>query len=157
MQTPQQYRRALLALDDVQLEQFVRAWVSKKIGYFSVELLSGPGDRGRDVVGFVTSKLHEAEWHNYQCKQYGGTLPTTEALADIGKIFYYAQQKSFTAPALQYFVAPRGLNRNLQHLFLNPTEFRLRFLSGWDKYCRNSITESFDVPLTPELRAFIET
>ncbi|MDX2277289.1 MAG: ABC-three component system protein [Hyphomonadaceae bacterium] len=150
------FSRDILAMDDTQLEKFVRAWVNKKQGYHQVTSFTGPGDKGRDVVGFLTPALHEGPWHNYQCKQYGRTLPTEVGIGEIGKVLYYASLGDFTAPQRFFFVAPRQLNRNLKELINKPAEFRSFVLSEWDKYCRTTIIENGDVALTPELKAFIQ-
>src|SRR5690349_3682298 len=71
MSVPIPLHRQILALTDEQLEQFVREWISHKKEYVEVERLTGPGDMGRDVVGYLTKKRSEGPWHNYQCKQYG--------------------------------------------------------------------------------------
>jgi hypothetical protein len=151
------YDREVLSLTATELEKFVRDWaMQKKNEYFKVETFSGAGDRGRDVVGFVDETLHEGDWDNFQCKQYGKTLPTATAFHEIGKILYYANQGEFTAPRAFKFVAPKGVNRNLQRLLFKPIEFKLAFIAGWDEYCKNSIIDGVSIVLTPELRTFIE-
>ena len=151
------YDRQLLALTATELEKFVRDWaLQKKAEYFKVETFSGSGDRGRDVVGFVSETLHEGEWDNFQCKQYGKTLPTATAFHEIGKILYYTSQGEFTAPRAFKFVAPKGVNRNLQRLLFKPVEFKQAFIAGWKEYCEDTIIEGSNVPLTPDLLAFIE-
>ena len=68
--------RLIYTLTDTELERFVREWVEHKKGdYVEVERFTGAGDMGRDVVGYLSSKRHEGEWHNYQCKQYGKAVP----------------------------------------------------------------------------------
>src|SRR4051794_36908553 len=62
--------RHLLALSDAELEKFVREWTTHKSEYVEVERFTGPGDMGRDVVGYLSKKRHEGPWHNFQCKQY---------------------------------------------------------------------------------------
>ena len=57
------YDRRLLALDDTELEEFVRQWVSRK-QYYEVERFTGTADMGRDVVGFLSKDRHEGAWHN---------------------------------------------------------------------------------------------
>lgn len=151
------YDRQLLALTATDLEKFVRDWaLQKNTEYFKVETFSGAGDRGRDVVGFVDQTLHEGDWDNFQCKQYGKTLPTASAFHEIGKILYYASQGEFTVPRAFKFVAPKGVNRNLQRLLFKPTEFKLTFIEGWGKYCENTIIDGSSVLLTPQLQTFIE-
>src|SRR5690242_11824353 len=141
------YSREILALDDAQLEEFVRQWVFKQSQYHQVERFSGSGDLGRDVVGFLTKDRHEGPWHNYQCKQYGKTLPTETAIAEVGKVLYYSWRGEFTAPTGFFFVAPRGLNRNLKKLVFNPSQFKRTILGDWDKYCASSIIENVEVSL----------
>jgi hypothetical protein len=59
--------RLILALTDDQLEAFVREWVGYKKAYVEVQRFTGPGDMGRDVVGYLTNHRHDGPWHNYQC------------------------------------------------------------------------------------------
>lgn len=145
------YDRDILALDDTQLEKFARQWVSKKKGYYKITNFAGAGDRGRDVVGFLSSALHEGEWHNYQCKQLGKPLGTDEALSEIGKIFYYSKVGDFTLPTKMYFVAPRNLNRNLKTMVFNPSAFRKFFLENWEKYCAKTIVTGKEIGLDTKL------
>ncbi len=150
------YRRHVIALDDDELEEFVRQWVSNKNYYIEVQRFTGTGDLGRDVVGFMTKARHEDAWDNYQCKQYGKTLPTDKAMHELGKILYYAFSKEFTRPSRYFFVAPRGINRNLRKLIFNPTLLKSELIAGWDKFCAKSIIENAYVPITVELQDFIE-
>jgi hypothetical protein len=156
MPATHRYDRDILALNDTELEQFVRAWVEKKAGYHQVTSFTGPGDKGRDVVGFVTPQLHEGAWHNYQCKQYGKSLPTRVGLSEIGKVLYYAYKGDYTPPEKFLFVVPRGLNRNLKGLVNKPSSFKAALLDGWDECCGKSIIENAEILLTPALRSFIE-
>lgn len=153
------YDRDILALNDTQLEQFVLDWVTEKTNkiYFLAARFSGSGDLGRDIVGFLSEAKHEGAWHNYQCKQYGKTIGTGQALTEIGKILYYAYLKNFTAPAAYYFVAPRGLNRNLETLLFNPTQFREKLIAEWDKYCAKEIIDGQIIQLDESLKSFIES
>lgn len=151
------YSRRILELDDTELEKFVLAWVAKKTSqYFRTDKFSGAGDMGRDVVGFVTKELHDGPWDNYQCKQLGINLGTGEATVELGKILYYSFKKKFSVPRAQLFVAPRGVNRNLQALFNSPSAFRQHMINTWALYCQDGITESESILLTPELEAHIK-
>jgi hypothetical protein len=150
------YDRLILSLDDKDLENFVRAWAESKQGYFRVKVFAGVGDRGRDVVGHLTEKLDEGEWHNYQCKQYGKTLPTANGIAELGKVLYYSFLKEFTAPTKFYFVAPRGLNRNLRTLVNNPAAFKATLIKEWAICCGGKIIENQMIAMTEDLRKFID-
>jgi len=149
------YDRQLLALDDTQLERFVREWVDHKTNYHEIARFSGAGDLGRDVVGFLSPKRHEGAWHNYQCKQYGGALPTATGILEVGKILYHAYQGEFSAPTEYFFVAPRGMNRNLEKLIYNPNLFKKTLLEDWDKFCGASIVTGAKITLDADLKAFI--
>jgi hypothetical protein len=156
MGTNYSYRRHILALDDDQLEEFVRQWALKKPEYVEVERFTGPGDLGRDVVGFLTVERHEAGWHNYQCKQYGRTLQTSIGISELGKVLYYSWRGEFTAPEKFFFVAPRGINRNLRSLIFKPSKFKATMIDEWSKYCADTIIDNVHIPLDDELKAFIE-
>ncbi|MBF4990224.1 ABC-three component system protein [Methylophilus sp. QUAN] len=158
MVNKQIYYRDILALDDTQLEQFVLDWVNEKTKktYSSAARFSGAGDLGRDVVGFLTADKHEGAWHNYQCKQYTKSLGTGLVISEIGKILYYAFLTNFTAPTAYYFVAPRGLNRNVEKLIFNPSQFKEKLISEWDNHCSKNIISGSQITLDSQLKAFIE-
>jgi hypothetical protein len=147
--------RLILALTDDELEAFVREWVGYKKEYTEVQRFTGPGDMGRDVVGYLTPKRHEGPWHNYQCKQYGRTLQTSTGLSELAKILYYSHRGEFTIPIAYFFVAPRGVNRNLRRYISKPSELRDVLISQWDAHCAHSIAEGQTISLTPELSAHI--
>ena len=146
-----QISRIILALTDDQLEEFVRNWTDHKTEYLEVQRFSGPGDMGRDVVGYLTKARREGPWHNYQCKQYGRTLPTARGISELGKILYYSHYGEFTVPAAYFFVAPRGVNRNLRRYISKPSELKDALLSKCDEYCSKAIVDGKIINLTPEL------
>ncbi|WP_131800308.1 ABC-three component system protein [Enterovibrio norvegicus] len=151
------YERHILILDDTELEQLVRKWAVHQTqkNYVSSYRHGGSGDMGRDVVGFYSVEKHEGEWDNYQCKQYSTALPTDQGMAELGKILYYAYEGNFTAPLAYYFVAPKGINKNLRRLIENPSKLKITLIDKWDHYCKNKITARTEVFLTDELRSFI--
>lgn len=153
------YDREILKLGSDELELFVYDWVDAKAklgGYHEVERFSGPGDRGRDVVGFCAPNRHEGLWDNYQCKQYAGPVDLGTGLLELSKLLYYAYQGEFTPPRRYMFVAPRGVTRPLQLLINKPSELQKTLLDRWDKHCRTSIADGEDIPLNAALKAFIE-
>lgn len=151
------YYRLILALNDKDLERFVRDWVALKTDeYYEVRRLGAGGDLGRDVVGFVTSKRHEGPWHNYQCKQYvQRRLPYANGLIEVAKTLYHADANGFTFPDRYFFVAPHGLNRRLELLLDKPDQFRTTLIEQWDKVCAKSIVEGKTITLEAELKAKI--
>ena len=156
MSTKIRYDRLIIALTDDELESFVREWAIKKAEYHEVERFTGPGDMGRDVVGFCTKERHEGPWDNYQCKQYGRTLQTEVGVREISKLLYYSFTGQFSTPTSYFFVAPRGINRNLKRLIANPSQFRQALLDKWTEYCADKISENVNIPLDAGLRTFIQ-
>ncbi len=153
------YDRQILSLGDADLERFVRDWVESKgrsASYCEYTRFGGPGDKGRDVVGFLSAARHEGSWHNYQCKQYNRALPTANGIREIGKILYYSCCGHFTAPDKYFFVTPKGVNKNLEDLIYKPRAFQETILDGWDKYCGNRISTNENIALSKELKEFIE-
>lgn len=153
------YRRHLLALDDDELEQFVLRWAKVMAApkYHHVERFSGSGDMGRDVVGFLTDQLHDGQWHNYQCKQYGRNLSVGSALLELGKIIHFSHQGAFTLPVEYTFVAPKGLSRPLEELIFSPNKLRQALIDNWDANCARKITKGKTIPLDAGLRAHLDT
>src|SRR3546814_15777633 len=124
--------RLIRAMDDSELEDFCRRWVSGRSGCFEVKRFGQAGDMGRDVVGFCAPQRHEGNWDNYQCKQYRGKVGTAEGILAVGKIFYWASQGHFTVPRTFYFVAPNGLNRSEERSV--GKELVSTFRSRWARY-----------------------
>ena len=116
--------RHILVMQPDELEKFAREWAILKKGYFGVERFSGPGDMGRDVVGYLTKAKHEGDWHNYQCKQYGKAVPLASGLSELGKILHFAHEGSFTAPTKYFFVAPKGVVRPLREFISKPSQLK---------------------------------
>jgi hypothetical protein len=148
--------RYILSLPADELEKFAREWASLKRGYFEVERFSGAGDMGRDVVGYLSKKRHEGDWHNYQCKQYGKAVPLNVGLGEIGKILYFAHQGEFTAPTKFYFVAPKGVARTLRTYISKPSGLKKALIDTWDDYCAKTITRKKTIAMTADLKTSIE-
>jgi hypothetical protein len=146
--------RLILALTDTELESFVREWVmQKKKDYVEVERFTGPDDKGRDVVGYVTSQRHE---DNYQCKQYGRAVPLEVGLRELGKVLYHASKGEFSAPTAYFFVAPKGLASSLRSFISKSTELKRSLTANWDKYCAEKISDAGRIDLDDSLKAFID-
>ncbi|MCG9771575.1 hypothetical protein L1D59_23580 [Pseudoalteromonas piscicida] len=153
------YERHVLALDNTQLEQLVRKWADCQIErkYVSAMRYGGAGDLGRDVVGFYSVERHEGSWDNYQCKQYGRSLPTDQGMLELGKILYFAHMGEFTVPENYFFVAPKGINKNLKSWIQNPSQLKAQLIATWDKYCKFNIIQNDNVPLTNDLKVLIKS
>ena len=154
---PMRHHRDVLALDDENLERFVRDWIAqKKSRYVEVQRFSGSGDLGRDVVGFRTASRHEGPWDNYQCKQYGTLLPVSTALLELGKILFHSDQGEFTPPTAYVFVVPKGMGRDLEALVNKPSKLKAELIARWDAVCAKKIVKGRTLALTESLRAMVD-
>jgi hypothetical protein len=77
------YAALLKAIQPADLERFVADWLSRRVReYAEWDDWGGAGDRGRDVVGYVTDNRHEGPWDNFQCKRLK-TFPASLLFFDI--------------------------------------------------------------------------
>lgn len=150
------YDRLIITMDDEELEKFCRSWVERKSGYVEVRRYGGPNDKGRDVVGFLSDNKHDGDWDNYQCKQYRRKVDVGQGILAIAKILYWASQKEFSLPKNFFFVAPRGINRNLETLLDKPKDLKEVLLKDWNKYCADKIQKGKTIPLDETLKKTIE-
>lgn len=135
-----------------QWEQFTDEWASGLTDYEKVELASGSGDKGCDVVGFPLEG--GPVWDNYQCKHYDKPLTPTNIWVELGKLCYYTFIGEYSLPRKYRFVAPRNVGTKLASYFRRPAVLREELLKAWDAYCRDDIKDT-PVVLTEELKAHI--
>jgi hypothetical protein len=132
-------------------EVFVQEWASAGIAgfYKLIRRLSGSGDKGIDVAGYVDSDGLFGVWDNFQCKRYA--LAPNMVWVEFGKIIYYSFKNEYVPPRKYYFVAPNGVGTTLSKLMDKPDELKEQIRRNWDKHCRKKITETADILLTGEL------
>jgi hypothetical protein len=150
------YSINILALPDERLEAFVKDWLSsKEKAYVETQRWNGPGDRGRDVVGYLTPYRHEGPWHNYQCKQLQVKLTVPATFLELGKIFMHSSAGAYSLPTRYVFVAPKGVVRGVKDLIAHPEKFRQNAIDTWDEYCRDRLVENTPVLLSSDIKAQI--
>ncbi|QPB18577.1 ABC-three component system protein [Rhizobium sp. 007] len=116
----------------------------------------GAGDKGRDiVVWFGEPGASDRYWHLYQCKRYSSALGEASALAEIGKVLYFASQGDFTLPREYWFVTRKGVTNGLQDLLDDPEKLKKTLVETWVKNCETTITTKHKVPLDDSLLALI--
>lgn len=152
------YAIEIAKLPDERLEALVNDWLNiRKKAYHSSKRWSGPGDMGRDVVGYCSEQRHEGEWDNYQCKQLGTRLSEKSAFVELGKIFMHSAAGQYRLPRAYYFVAPQGVVRNVQAFEAHPERFRQAFLDRWNSEIAGALVENDSVPLSPEIEKAIRS
>ena len=92
--------------------------------YHTVVKLGGAGDKGRDVVGYITAPQDDSEWDSYQCKHYDHALRPTDVYVELAKLCFYTYIGDYSVPRRYRFVAPRGVGTKLHDLLKNPKKLR---------------------------------
>jgi hypothetical protein len=60
-------------------------------------------------------------------------------------------------PRHYYFVAPRGTGTTLNGYLANAPALKQALVDGWDKYCKEKITTTKQIPLTGEFLAYVQS
>lgn len=125
-------------------EEFIEEWVEvNNSKYLETERFGGAGDKGRDVVGYLSDKNGaNYRWDCYQCKHYDTPLMPTQVYKEFGKILYYCYLNEFPVPENYYFIAPKGCGTSLSKLLQNKDLLKKLIMDNWDKYCKNEITKN---------------
>jgi hypothetical protein len=138
-------------------EGFTEEWATCLVpGYHQVLRFSGAGDKGCDVVGFVSDKFFDGPWDNYQCKHYGAKLTPSDIWVELGKIIYYSHIGEYTAPRRCFFVAPKDIGLKLKKLFTKPAELRSGLAEQWETHCKTGITTTQEIPLEGVLKTYFD-
>jgi hypothetical protein len=142
-------------LEPGQWEEFTEEWAHSLKHYVAVERWSGPGDMGRDIIGFSSDKKFDGQWDNYQCKRYALKLAPGDIWVELGKIIYHTYIKEFTVPQNYYFAASKGVGLSLQKLLSDPDRLRKGLIENWDTNCKNKITETGPISLEGDLLDYL--
>lgn len=138
-------------------EEFVEEWASSLKGkYAAVRRLSGAGDMGVDVAGFLKNSWFSGGWENYQCKHYDHPMHPSDAWLELGKAIYYSFKGEFPVPQRYFFVAPHGVGTSLTKLLANPDDLKAGLLANWVKYCQDDITATGAVVLEGSLLSYAQ-
>jgi len=85
---------------DKDWEVFIQEWVKGfEPKYAFVEILGGAGDKGRDVVAYLSQPNDSShQWDNYQCKHYKDPVQPSHMWTDLGKLCYYTWRQEYKPP-----------------------------------------------------------
>ena len=114
----------------------------------------GAGDMGRDVIVYQDDSA--AEWENFQCKHYSSPVGVAEAVIEISKLIYYSLNGEYSLPKKYYFVTPQGVSAKLLNALNNPERLKKELVERWDKTCSTKITSTKAVPLSEDIRLYIQ-
>jgi len=153
---PKTQRVQLFSADE--WEEFTEEWASSLESLYNcVKRFAGAGDKGLDVVGFVSSNQFSDGWDNYQCKFYDKPLTPSDIWVEFGKIIYFTYCGEYTPPRKYYFVAPKQIGTKLGKLLANATNLKQELKQNWEKYCEEGITSTTKVKLEGDLLAHLES
>lgn len=149
----------IMTWDDATWEEFIHDWLIECHfeEYVAHERLGGAGDKGRDVVGFVTDPHNDDYiWHNYQCKFYSSNLNFSEVATEFGKLIYFTMNGDFPVPEKYYFVSPKDLSTSFSELLRDPVSLKDKILKTWDKTISHKITSKAVIKLDDNLIKYIQ-
>lgn len=131
--------------------------IKKEAQAFSVKQYAGAGDKGIDVALFYDEHLLDGRWECYQCKHFNHPLRFSEICVEFGKVLYYTFVKEYSVPEAYFFVSPYGCGTELATMLSRNTQnLKKKVLDSWDKYCKENITSTKEIPLDAPLKAYIE-
>jgi hypothetical protein len=143
--------------DAAEYESFITEWVAEALAnkYAVVRRHSGPGDKGRDIMGFVDLDTQTSIWDNYQCKHYNHRLTPDDVWLELGRLCYYTFSGDYATPRHYYFVAPQGVGTKLFDLLNNPVALRDGLVNKWSSKCERKISTSRRTPLESKLLDYL--
>jgi hypothetical protein len=145
-------------MDDQAFEALVHAWMSRLKGkYKDVDRFGGPGDMGRDVVGWTTDQKCLGVWDNVQCKRLNAPLGPSLLWPELGKIFWHVSKGDYVLPREMRFLCSKGIGTGAKHLLTNPQRLKDELIKHWPTHVADSITTTGSVPLTGPLKVLVET
>lgn len=143
--------------DSSQWEEFVTEWMEGfEPRYQHAERLAGPGDKGRDVVGYHSAPGPKATWDNYQCKHYAAPLQPSDIWLELGKMCYFSWKGDFSPPSKYRFVAPKEVSPKLKEMLRHPEKIREGLKANWQGHCQKNITATEEVKLEGNLLAYVD-
>lgn len=138
-------------------EEFTEEWASSLVSEYSkIARFAGSGDKGLDVVGFITNSTFDGGWDNFQCKHYDNPLQPNNIWVEIGKIIYYSFIGDYPPPRTYYFVSPKGVGTKLAKYLASPEQLKTESRSNWASHCQDDITSTQPIPLTGALLAYFD-
>jgi hypothetical protein len=138
-------------------EGFTEEYVASVVPpYTKTVRFTGPGDMGRDIVGFRSGEYFQGLWDNYQCKRYGEKLVASDIWIEVGKLIYHAFCNEFQPPQNYYFAGSKDIGLNLKKLLTDPAKLKSQLFENWDKYCKSQITSTKQITLTGALKIYFD-
>lgn len=144
----------LSIVDEDTYEDMVLEWLTfYEDKYEKLMSFGGSGDKGRDVLAYISIEKNEVEF--YQCKHYKSALTPVDVYLEFGKLIYYTLNKDYSCPKKYFFVAPHGIGAKLQGLIENQALLKSNLIKEWDDKCKTKITSTKEIPLDESITDYI--
>ncbi len=138
-------------------EEFTEEWASSLgSSYYQVSRFAGSGDKGLDVVGFLSDNTFAGGWDNFQCKHYDKPLMPSNIWVEIGKIIYYTLVEEYPSPQKYFFIPSRGISTKLGKWLASPEMLKSECKDHWQKHCETKIAKGVTVRLEGNLLEHFE-
>lgn len=138
-------------------EGFTEEWASSLESiYYQVSRFAGSGDQGLDVVGFISEKMFEGGWDNFQCKRYKAPLTPSDIWVEIGKIIYYTFNGEYPLPRKYFFIASKGIGTKLGKWLASPEILKRECKNNWENYCETKLSININAKLEGDLLKYFE-
>lgn len=121
--------------------------------YVQVKRLGGPGDKGRDVAGYVQFPPVPSQWDLYQAKAYANALTPGDLLADLAKFIFNVFSNTYPLPRTYYICGKKDVGTTLFTMLEKPETLRSWLINQWMEKAGNF--GSFKQVLSPELEKYI--
>jgi len=154
--SPVTAEQRIVLMTDVQWESFILECCEQLTVenlYVQVKRLGGPGDKGRDVAGYMQFPPVVGEWDLYQAKAYSEPLTPDNLLADLAKFLFNVFSETYPLPRTYFICGKKDVGTKLFTLLEKPEELRNWVLDKWKE--KTGKFGSFTQPLSPELQEFV--
>ena len=146
----------LTLFGDVELEETVHEWLQSSARYASVQRAPGPGDMGRDVIGYEQEDVSTSPVDVYQCKAYEHPLRPSDVWVEFAKVCVYTHREAYRVPRKFFFVSTQGVGPKLQRLLEDPAELKRQLIEKWPADCAAQVSDQEEIPLEGDLLAHVE-
>lgn len=118
-----------------QFEGFIAEWAFfylKELSgeYESVARFGGAGDKGRDVIGYV-SMAPKVVCDVFQCKHYNNKLAPGDIWIELAKLCYHTYTGILDLPRKYRFVSPTDVGPKLGLMLENPNQLKAGLIKAW--------------------------
>lgn len=144
--------------------RFIDEWAflvlqKSKKEYVEVQRIDGAGDKGRDVVGYVTISPLVCDY--YQCKRYKDPLTPSDIWPELAKLMVFTQSGKIPTPRRFRFVASHGAGPEALRLFDSPSEMKMLLIKEWletkkERPLQRRVHASKTIPLDGDLKRHVE-